>query len=110
MNNLLIIILLSVFFILMIINQYLYRENFTSKKLLSPIKGLGGECKKINKDYKPAFMPSICIKDGKLNSFANCKCTNNNGECKVCYPEIKKDKKDSSVVYNPNEYNKKNKQ
>ena len=45
-------------------------------------------------------------KNGKLKSFSNCKCMNDKGECKVCYPEIKKDQKNASVIYNPNDYNK----
>lgn len=31
---------------------------------------------------------------------------NNKGEYKVCYPEIKKDQKNASIIYNPDDYNK----
>ena len=51
-------------------------------------------------------MPHVCSVDGKLKPFSNCKCMNDKGECKVCYPEIKKDQKNASVIYNPDDYNK----
>ncbi len=45
-------------------------------------------------------MPKACYIDGKMNSYANCKCEDEKGNCKICYPEIKKDSKNASVVYN----------
>ena len=53
------------------------------------------------KGLNPAFMPTVCVKDGKLNTYANCKCVDKKtGKCKICYPEIRKDEKGRSVIYN----------
>lgn len=72
-------------------------ENYDN--YLFPIKGLGKECEA--KDLKPAYMPTVCVVDGKLNSYANCKCIDKKtGECKICYPEIKRDIKGRSIIYN----------
>jgi len=68
-------------------NSYLY-----------PTKKLSGICKE--QGLKPSYMPKACYIDGNLNSYANCKCEDEKGNCKICYPEIKKDSKNSSVVYN----------
>ena len=57
---------IGVFFILMLFNQYLYRENFSN--YLFPIKGLTKECKG---NLKPAYMPTSCVIDGKLKPFSN---------------------------------------
>ena len=109
MNHLLIISIIVIFLVLFFVNMYLKKEEFRNQKenfenYLYPIKGLGGECKE--QGLKPAFMHSICVVDGKLKPFSNCKCMNDKGECKVCYPEIKKDQKNASIIYNPNDYNK----
>ena len=109
MNHLLIISIIVIFLVLFFVNMYLKKEEFRNQKenfenYLYPIKGLGGECKE--QGLKPAYMPSICVVDGKLKSFSNCKCMNDKGECKVCYPEIKKDQKNASIIYNPDDYNK----
>ena len=109
MNHLLIISIIVIFLVLAFVNMYLKKEEFKNKienyqNYLYPIKGLGAECK--DQGLKPAFMPSICVVDGKLKTFSNCKCMNDKGECKVCYPEIKKDQKNASIIYNPNDYNK----
>ena len=48
-------------------------------------------------------MPKACYVDNELNSYANCKCEDKNGNCKICYPTIKKDSKNSSIVYNAND-------
>ena len=47
-------------------------------------------------------MPKACYVDGNLNNYSNCKCQDDKGNCKICYPEIKKDSKNSSIVYNAN--------
>ena len=44
-------------------------------------------------------MPKACYVDGNLNSYANCKCEDENGNCKICYEEIKKDSKNANTVY-----------
>jgi hypothetical protein len=65
---------------------------------LYPVKKLSGICAKDG--LKPSYMPKACYIDGKMNTYANCKCEDDKGNCKICYPEIKKDSKNSSVVYN----------
>jgi len=58
------------------------------ERVLYPTKGLQGECAKLG--YKPAYMPSSCIKkNGYFNNHRNCKCRDDEGYCAVCYPEIK---------------------
>jgi hypothetical protein len=44
-------------------------------------------------------MPKACYVNGNLNSYANCKCEDENGNCKICYDEIKKDSKNANTVY-----------
>lgn len=100
MENTLIIYLMLIFFILMLFNQYLYKENFSN--YLFPIKGLTKECKG---NLKPAYMPTSCVKNGKLKPFSNCKCVDENGDCKICYDEIKKESKGKPISYNPDEFN-----
>ena len=100
MSNFLAFMLLFIFFMLLLFNQYLYNEKF--KNYLFPTKGLGNECTKEN--LKPAYMPMSCIIDGKLKPFTNCKCVDSNGICKKCYGVIKKDK-NRPIRYNPDEFN-----
>lgn len=102
MNNNLIIILIVIIFVLMFINEYLNRENF--KNYLFPVKGLSNECEK--EGLKAAYMPTTCVIDNKMNPYSNCKCMNDKGECKICYPEIKKDMKGRSIIYNANDFDK----
>ena len=66
--------------------------------VLYPIKGLQAICAK--EGLKPSFMPKACYVDDSLNSYANCKCEDIKGNCKICYPEIKKDSSNSNIVYN----------
>jgi hypothetical protein len=70
---------------------------------LYPIKGLTPIC--ANEGLKASYMPKACYVDGKLNSYANCKCEDKDGNCKICYDTIVKDSKNSSVVYNANDLN-----
>lgn len=100
-----IIILIVIFIILSLVNEYIYRENF--KNYLYPVKGLEKECNEGG--YKPAYMPTTCVLEGKLKAYQNCKCINEEGECKICYPRIKK-KKDRKAIYNPEDYRKKKKE
>jgi len=69
-------------------------------QVLYPIRGLQAICAK--EGLKPSFMPKACYVDDILNSYANCKCEDSKGNCKICYPEIKKDSKNSNVVYDAN--------
>ena len=104
MDNLLIITILVIFFILMMLNQYLKREYFKNY-LFSTKKKLTDDCKKDG--LKPAYMPTSCILDGKLKPFRNCKCIDNTGECKKCYDEIKKDDSKKSLLYDADEFTRK---
>ena len=103
-------ILLIIFFYL---NMSLSKEHFNnvlvpslpkistlSTPVLYPIKGLQAICAK--EGLKPSFMPKSCYIGDQLNSYANCKCEDNEGNCKICYPTIKKDDSNSSVIYNAN--------
>ena len=67
---------------------------------LYPIKKLQPICKK--EGLKPSYMPKACYVDGKMNSYANCKCEDEKGNCKICYPTIEKDTKNATVIYSPN--------
>lgn len=69
----------------------------TNDNYLYPIKKLQPICSK--EGLKPSYMPKACFIDGKMNSYANCKCEDNKGNCKICYPVIKKDDKSANVVY-----------
>jgi hypothetical protein len=70
----------------------------TSSDYLYPVKKLSGICAK--EGLKPSYMPKACYVNGKMDSYANCKCEDDKGNCKICYPDIKKDSKNASVVYN----------
>lgn len=112
-NNIIILSILLFTIILGVYSLYNFnsiQENYISPPTLSnkndsdrylyPIKGLQKICAK--EGLKPSYMPKACYIDGKLNSYANCKCEDKNGECKICYPTIQKDSKNSSVIYVPN--------
>lgn len=103
MEYIIFIIGLIIIFILFAVADGLANvENYDN--YLFPIKGLGKECEADG--LKPAYMPTICAIDGKINSYANCKCIDKKtGACKVCYPEIKKDAKSRSVIYNAEDLN-----
>jgi hypothetical protein len=72
-------------------------EDHLNDKYLYPIKGLQNICSK--KNLFPSFMPKACYVDGNLNSYSNCKCEDEKGNCKICYPEIKKDSSNANVIY-----------
>ncbi len=83
-------------------------ENFKERPMykpdyLFPTKNLTKIC--AEKGLKPAFGPTSCFKDGKYDPYANCQCLDKQtGECKVCYPDIKKDETSSSVIYKGDSY------
>ena len=58
------------------------RENFTSNK----DKKVMNECRKLG--HKPAYN-QICVQNEKLITNANCKCSDDLNNCKVCFPKIK---------------------
>lgn len=98
MNYFFIILIVIIVFIIYLC-MFNNREHF-SNNYLYPIKGLESIC--VEEELLPSYMPKACYLDGKLNSYANCKCEDSEGNCKICYPTIKKDSSNSSVVYNAN--------
>ena len=105
MEYIIFIIGLIIIFILFAIADGLANANIENyDNYLFPIKGLGKECEADG--LKPAYMPTVCAVDGKINSYANCKCVDKKtGACKVCYPDIKRDTKGRSVIYNAQDLN-----
>ena len=103
------IIIIFMIFIILIINNYYNTcdirdtyDYFTNNNdnYLYPIKGLTSICAKDN--LLPSYMPKACYIDGNMNSYANCKCQDKEGNCKICYDNIKKDDNNSSIIYNAN--------
>ena len=97
---LLLLLFISIIFLSIIRNnnsEYFLNNN---KNYLYPTAKLGSECSKYN--LQPSFMPKSCYVDGVLDSYANCKCEDSEGNCKMCYPKIKKFSKNSKVIYNAN--------
>lgn len=47
------------------------------------------ECRK--KGYDLAYNVSSCVENGKFINNANCKCVNDDNNCKLCFPQIKID-------------------
>ena len=99
----LVVFLLSIIIIKYIMIKYYTYESFSNPNGLYPIRGLQSECSTLN--LNPSFMPKACYVNGNLNNYSNCKCEDDKGNCKICYPEIKKDSKNSSIVYNANDLN-----
>lgn len=96
------LIIIGLLFIFLILNNMLMEEKFSN--YLYPIKGIQKECEK--EGLKPAYMPMSCFKSNKdHNPYANCKCVDSSGMCKVCYPEITKYKKGSKTLFNPDDQN-----
>ena len=100
------IVLVLVIIILLVLIYHKKKdiENFTSnndkddKDYLYPTRDLQEICKK---EYNlfPAYGATQCMENGKPNPYANCKCADEFGECKVCYPTEKKYESGSNVVY-----------
>ena len=111
MNQLVVIVflLITLIIVLVIINIIKWsnkniNESFVNNdQYLYPIKKLSPICKE--KNLKPSYMPKACYIDGVLNSYANCECEDDKGNCKICYPTIKKDANNSSVVYYSEDFN-----
>jgi hypothetical protein len=98
-------IIALILFILLLIVLFLimYNENIeesfsNNDSYLYPVTGLSKICEE--EDLYPSYMPKVCYMDGNLNSYANCKCEDKKGNCKICYPTIKKDSNNANVVYN----------
>ncbi len=66
---------------------------------LYPVYSLNETCE--SKGLLPSLVNKLCLIDDKTyKPLANCKCEDKNGYCKICYPEVKIDKKGRSVIYN----------
>jgi uncharacterized protein (UPF0333 family) len=101
------VIILLIIIIVLLFSKKKEYESFTTQtkndtSYLYPTKGLQSICAKEN--LKPSYMPKACYINGTLNSYANCKCEDKYGNCKICYPTIKKDSKNASVVYNAEDF------
>jgi hypothetical protein len=94
----LILLLLIIIFFLNYNQRYDFFSN--SNKYLYPTQDLSEICSKEN--LYPSFMPKACYVDGNLNSYANCKCEDKDGNCKKCYDTIKKNNNETNIVYNAN--------
>jgi hypothetical protein len=64
------------------------QENFCSTQAPVPkyYENIIEECNQLG--YEPAYN-KICSEDNKLKTNANCKCSDNLGNCKMCFPPIK---------------------
>lgn len=106
------IILLFLLILILLYVKYLndrkeYIESFTNEETINneidnsiylyPTRDLGDECAKDG--LKPAFAPTICQIGDTMTPYANCKCIDNNGNCKTCYEPIKKDMTNANIVY-----------
>lgn len=79
------------------------KESFQNTMYLYPTKKLQKICE--DKKLNPAYGPKSCFLDGKYDPYANCECQDKEtGECKSCYPNIEKDERTSSVIYNASKF------
>jgi hypothetical protein len=94
-----ILVAIIIFLLILIYHKKKDIENFTSNDdYLFPTRDLQEICKKEYNLY-PAYGATQCMENGKPNPYANCKCADKFGECKVCYPTQKKYESGSNVVY-----------
>tara|TARA_B110000037_G_C16915440_1_gene422065 strand:- start:85 stop:528 length:444 start_codon:yes stop_codon:yes gene_type:complete len=91
--------------IIIIVSSFLYviLERYTEPKIFNPILSLypiqdkDHSCKDMG--FKIATTPHICIKkDGEYDIKSNCKCTDNNNFCTVCYDSINMDIHKSNIL------------
>lgn len=97
-----ILLVIALILFVLIYNKKASIENFASKNdntYLYPIRDLQEICQKEH-NLKPAYGGELCIENDKPNVFANCKCTDEFGVCKVCYPTEEKYKTGGNVIYN----------
>jgi hypothetical protein len=97
------IILFVIIIVLLILIYYKKQEveyfhNNNDDNYLYPVRDLQEICKK---DYNlyPAFGAELCMNGDKPNPYANCKCVDKAGDCKVCYDTEKKFEQGANVVY-----------
>lgn len=88
-------------------NDYLPMPNKLSSQIpdgedyLYPVYSLNETCK--SRGLIPSLVNKLCLMDDKTyKPLANCKCEDKDGYCKICYPEVKIDRKGRSVIYNAN--------
>ena len=73
-------------------------ESFQTNDGLYPIKGLQPIC--AQEELLPSYMPTSCFVDGELDPYANCKCEDKYGNCKICYPKLTEyQKSQNAVIY-----------
>ena len=96
------IILFVIIIVLLILIYYKKKEveyfDNNNDNYLYPVRDLQEICKK---DYNllPAFGAELCMNGDKPNPYANCKCVDKAGDCKVCYDTEKRFEQGSNVVY-----------
>jgi hypothetical protein len=96
------LVLIIIILLVLIYHKKKDIENFTSSNdssnYLFPTRDLQGICEEEYNLY-PAYGATQCMENGKPNPYANCKCADEFGTCKVCYPTQKKYESGSNVVY-----------
>jgi len=96
------IILFVIIIVLLILIYYKKQEveyfDNNNDDYLYPVRDLQEICKK---DYNllPAFGAELCMNGDKPNPYANCKCVDKAGDCKVCYDTEKRFEQGANVVY-----------
>jgi hypothetical protein len=99
------IILFVIIIVLLILIYYKKKEveyfDNNNDNYLYPVRDLQEICKK---DYNllPAFGAELCMNGDKPNPYANCKCVDKAGDCKVCYDTEKRFEQGANVVYDSN--------
>ena len=105
MNKSTIIWILSIFsiflFIILVRKNSGRIEKFSSDNYLYPIANT--KCGNL----KASYMPKSCYVDGKLDPYSNCKCEDEFGNCKICYPKIDhsntKEDSNAEAIYDASE-------
>lgn len=112
------LLILTIIFIIIILFYFYginkYHENFSNvpfkvlpmytPEYLFPTKDLQKECS-TEQGLEPAYGPTSCFENGQYIPTANCKCRDKNtGDCKLCYPKIKRDDTSSSTIYKGDTY------
>ena len=95
-NMILFLFVITLFLFIILIRKNSERiEGFQTDNYLYPTSNV-----KCGGSLKPSYMPKSCYIDGKLNSYANCKCEDENGNCKICYDTIDHIDNNAKVIYN----------
>jgi len=94
-NIILILFIISFFLFVILVKKNNERiEGFQTDNYLYPIKNVN--CGSLQQ----SFMPKSCYINGNLNPYANCKCEDANGNCKICYDTIDHTNNNAKVIYN----------